>query len=121
MSQADWTPPTYKHNYFLVYIPDVPNAQRSKHHDAHIKHSLPLIQNGTIKLGGALLPQTSKTTDPDVLKNVIGSWIILRAESIEKAWETIKQDPFYTSGEVWDTEKITVTPAYTGMPEVKFD
>ncbi|KAI9060452.1 hypothetical protein FKP32DRAFT_1687517 [Trametes sanguinea] len=121
MSQADWTPPTFKHNYFLVYIPDVPNAQRPKHHEAHVKHSMPLILDGTIKLGGALLPPTSKSSDPDALKNVTGSWMILRAENIEKAWDIVKQDPFYSSGEVWDQGGITVTSAYTAIPEVRFD
>ncbi|KAJ3013967.1 hypothetical protein NUW54_g1432 [Trametes sanguinea] len=121
MSQADWTPPTFKNNYFLVYISDVPNAQRSKHQEAHLTHNLSMIQNGTIKAGGALLAPTSKTSDPDALKNVTGSWFVLRAENIEKAWDIVKQDPFYASGEVWDQERITVTAAYTAIQEVKFD
>ncbi|KAL7277530.1 hypothetical protein ACG7TL_008453 [Trametes sanguinea] len=118
---GDWVPPTYKHNYFLVHILDVPDAQHTKHLEAHAKVFMPLMQNGTLKIGGALLPQTTKTSDSDVLKKTIGAWMIIRAEDIETVWEIIKQDPFYTSGEVWDHDKITVTPAYMVLTEVKFD
>ncbi|KAL7277533.1 hypothetical protein ACG7TL_008456 [Trametes sanguinea] len=121
MSEAKWTPPALKHNYFLVYIPDIPNAQRPKYQDAHMKHSVQLIQDGTIKVGGVLLAPTSKMTDPYFAQNTTGSWIIMRADSIEKVWEILRQDPFYTTGEVWDHEKITVTPAFVAIPEVKLD
>ncbi|KAI8978191.1 hypothetical protein BD414DRAFT_494876 [Trametes punicea] len=116
-----WSLPALKHNYFLVHIVDVPNAQRAKHLDVHLAHNASVIQDGAIKLAGGLLPQTSKTTDPDALQRLVGSWMIVRAESIEHAWEIVKEDPFYTSGEVWDREKVTVTPAYVATPDAKFD
>ncbi|KAI9060449.1 hypothetical protein FKP32DRAFT_1022597 [Trametes sanguinea] len=118
---GDWVPPTFKHNYFLVHIVDLPNAQHTKHLEAHSKQFMPLMHDGTLKTGGALLPPTAKTTDPDVLTKTVGAWMIIRAENIEKVWEIIKQDVFYTSGEVWDHDKITITPAYVVLPEVKFD
>ncbi|CDO72647.1 hypothetical protein BN946_scf184985.g66 [Trametes cinnabarina] len=118
---SDWVPPTYKYDYFLVRVLDVPNAQRAKHYEAHVKLSMPLIEKGVLRLGGALLAPTAKSSDPDALKNPKGSWIFVQAESLEEAWEIVKQDPFYASGEVWDRDTITVEPIYSAMPEVKFD
>ena len=38
------------------------------------------------------------TTDADAKEKMNGSCIIVRAES--EVWETLRLDPFYTSGEV---------------------
>ncbi|KAL7277531.1 hypothetical protein ACG7TL_008454 [Trametes sanguinea] len=115
------TLPTYKHNYYLFHMWDIPTAQRAKHLGDHVKVTTPLIQSGAIILGGALLPPTMKTSDPEPLKKPAGSFFFVRADSLEQAWEIIKQDPFYTSGEVWDRESITGAPAYMVMPEIKFE
>ncbi|CDO72648.1 hypothetical protein BN946_scf184985.g67 [Trametes cinnabarina] len=118
---SDWTPPSYEHDYFVVHTFDVPNAQRTKHTDAHLVRIVPLIQQGIVKFAGALLTPTSKTTDSDTLAKTAGSILIVRAKDLEQAWEIVKQDPFYASGEVWDHERTVVTPAFFAIPEVKFD
>ncbi|KAI0365934.1 hypothetical protein BV20DRAFT_953296 [Pilatotrama ljubarskyi] len=113
--------PTLKNNYFLVYIQDVPNAQRSKHQQAHMEQNLPLIQNEYIKVGGALLPQDGKSSDADALEKLVGSFMVVQADRIETVWDLLKKDAYYTSGEVWDHNKIFVTPAYIATPEAKFE
>ena len=40
--------PVLKKNYYLVYAPDLPNAQREKHTPEHMAHFAPLLQNGSI-------------------------------------------------------------------------
>ncbi|KAI9060454.1 hypothetical protein FKP32DRAFT_1678794 [Trametes sanguinea] len=113
--------PTYKRNYYLFHMRDLPNAQRMKHIGEHVRITTPFIQSGAIILGGALLPPTQKTSDPEPLKNPAGSFMFYQADSLEEAWNIMKQDPFYASGEVWDHETITGFPAYMVMPEVKFE
>ncbi|OSC98783.1 hypothetical protein PYCCODRAFT_1470760 [Trametes coccinea BRFM310] len=115
------TLPKFKHNYYLFNMRDVPNAQRMKHVSSHIQATTPLIESGVIVLGGAMLPPTMKTSDADPLKRPTGSFLFVRADSLEQAWDIIKQDPFYTSGEVWDRESVTGAPVYMIMPEVRFE
>ncbi|KAI0333280.1 hypothetical protein GY45DRAFT_1319893 [Cubamyces sp. BRFM 1775] len=110
-----------KHNFFLVYAPDKPNAQRAKHIAVHMERGRQLWQSGIIKAGGGLLPQDVKATDEGAAEKLCGGFIIVKAESIEEVWKIIKEDVFYTSGEVWDREKIIIEPAYIVMPEAKFD
>ncbi|KAI0753510.1 hypothetical protein C8Q80DRAFT_1095962 [Daedaleopsis nitida] len=106
-------------NYFLVYAPDLPNAQRAKHSPEHMKQNVPLVQSGCIVAGGGLLPQDVNSSDANVLGKITGSFLVVQAETMETAWETLKKDAFYTSGEVWDREKITVTPVFVGVPSVE--
>lgn len=51
-------------------------------------------------VGGGLLPADVKSTDPGAEDKIVGSFIVVKAESIDVVWDTIKKDIFYTSGEV---------------------
>ena len=51
--------PKLTKNYFLVYAPDLPNAQRAKHVPEHIVHNTPLIKNGIISKSHLLRPTPS--------------------------------------------------------------
>ncbi|KAI0657661.1 hypothetical protein C8Q70DRAFT_1055448 [Cubamyces menziesii] len=113
--------PKFQYNYFLVYAPDVPNTQRLKHLPEHMVQNAPLFKDGTIKLGGGVLPPDSKTSDADVFQKVDGTFIVVRGESVEDVWEKLKKDVFYTSGEVWDHSKIVVKPAFLATADVKFE
>ena len=42
----------------------------------------------------------SLTSDPDVMEKIEGSCVIIRADSEAQALDILRQDPFYTSGEV---------------------
>ncbi|KAJ8454525.1 hypothetical protein ONZ51_g12975 [Trametes cubensis] len=113
--------PKLTKNYFLVYAPDLPNAQRAKHVPEHIVHNTPLIKNGIIKLGGGLLSSDAKSTDADAHDKLDGSFIIVHGESIEEVWALIKKDVFYTSGEVWDRSKIIIKPVFLAIQDTKFE
>ncbi|KAI0333278.1 hypothetical protein GY45DRAFT_1319889 [Cubamyces sp. BRFM 1775] len=113
--------PKLKKNYFFVYAPDIPNAQRTKHIPEHMVQNTPLIKNGVIKLGGGLLTADAKSTDADARDKIDGSFIVIQGESTEEVWALVKKDVFYTSGEVWDHSKIVVKPAFLAIPEAKFE
>ncbi len=49
---------------------------------------------------GGLLPQTAHSTDADAFTKISGSFFIVQADTAEQAWETLKKDPFWHSGEV---------------------
>ncbi|KAH9888469.1 hypothetical protein C8Q73DRAFT_794226 [Cubamyces lactineus] len=83
--------PKLTKNYFFVYAPDVPNAQRAKHLAVHMVQNTPLLKDGTI------------------------------SESIDDVWAQVKKDVFYTSGEVWDRSKIIVKPAFLALQDVRFE
>ncbi|KAK9383547.1 uncharacterized protein V2V93DRAFT_362088 [Kockiozyma suomiensis] len=68
----------------------------------HIARAKELIQQGVIISGGAI---TSSYFDPTVegaKPDIIGSLIIMDAESLDKVWEIIKSDAY--AAEVWDFE-----------------
>ncbi|KAI0330924.1 hypothetical protein GY45DRAFT_681733 [Cubamyces sp. BRFM 1775] len=112
-----------KHNFYLVFAPDVPNSReaRERHLPAHMERVQQLSQSGLLRLGGGVLPPDVKATDPDAADKLRGGFIIVKAESIEAVWKIVKEDILYTSGEVWDRERITVESLYIAMPEAKFD
>ncbi|KAI0653286.1 hypothetical protein C8Q70DRAFT_928051 [Cubamyces menziesii] len=115
--------PGPRHNFFIVFAPDVPNAQeaRARHLPAHMERVQRLAQSGLLRLGGGLLPPDVRGTDPDAAEKIRGGFIIVKAENIEEAWKIVKEDILYTSGEVWDREKIIVESLYLAMPEARFD
>lgn len=50
--------------------------------------------------GGGLLRPESNSSDPDARQNIVGSFIIIQAESLKAVWEILNKEIFYTSGEV---------------------
>ncbi|RPD58152.1 hypothetical protein L227DRAFT_577503 [Lentinus tigrinus ALCF2SS1-6] len=156
-------PAALKKNYYLIQVPDLPNAQRAKHTPEHFAYFLPLMQSGRISasfppfhsavpllhasltldtvVGGGLLPQTVQSSETDSAAKVSGSFLVIQADTTEHAWEALKGDVFWSSGEVvrrcpafllrrwtddlnvfglqWDREKATVTPVYVGVLTVE--
>ncbi|OJT01658.1 hypothetical protein TRAPUB_7916 [Trametes pubescens] len=108
-------------NYYHVYAQDLPDAQRAKHTEAHMAQNTPLIQSGVIKFGGGLLRPESNSSDLDARQSIVGSFIIVQAESIEAVWEILHKEIFYVSGEVWDREKVFVAPVYVPFKEARFE
>ncbi|KAI0644891.1 hypothetical protein C8Q79DRAFT_912402 [Trametes meyenii] len=115
------TSPSPQKNYFLVYAPDGPNSHRGPLAEEHMKQNEGAFKSGFIRLGGGLLPPGTKSTDSDALQKLTGSFVIVQAETEEQVWEAFKKDIYYTSGKVWDHEKLTVAPVFIPMPEAKFD
>jgi len=52
---------------------------------------------------------------PTAERKVVGSTIILEAETIEEAKKLIHGDIYYTSG-VWDPEKLVILPFFAATP-----
>ncbi|KAI0705298.1 hypothetical protein C8T65DRAFT_740871 [Cerioporus squamosus] len=103
-------------SYFLIVAPDVPNSQREKYKPQHIEHNTPLIQSGYIVSGGGLLPDGKVAADADAPESLSGSFILVKTDSSEKVWETLKGDIYYSSGEVWDHGKLQVRSVLLAIP-----
>ncbi|KAF2151292.1 YCII-related domain-containing protein [Myriangium duriaei CBS 260.36] len=73
---------------------------------AHLEHNKPLIEGGKLLFGGPALAHQPKT--PDDLA-VVGSIMLIRAESEQEVREMIRQDPYAKAG-FWDAEGASVTP-----------
>lgn len=65
--------------------------------------------------GGGLLRPESNSSDPDARQNIVGSFIVIQAKSIEAVWELLHKEIFYTSGEV--VCSVTYCYPYTGMTD----
>ncbi|TFK84860.1 hypothetical protein K466DRAFT_601683 [Polyporus arcularius HHB13444] len=72
----------------------------------------------TVAAGG-FLPQTVQSSDAGAVAKVEGSFLLIQADTAEQAWETLKKDVFWTSGEVLDHERATLTPVFVGVPQVE--
>ncbi|EJT98055.1 hypothetical protein DACRYDRAFT_111037 [Dacryopinax primogenitus] len=82
---------------------------------AHIRPKHIAVANkrrasGQIVMGGAIL---------DKAGNMVGSGMVLRAETEEEAWAVIKADHYWANN-VWDKEKIIVRPfRINGLPQAQ--
>ncbi|KAM0668215.1 hypothetical protein ACQRIU_001777 [Beauveria bassiana] len=95
---------------FLVIVPDKPGTQqkRLQVRAAHLAEVKPRFENGTYKMGGAVLNSVPNGTDPSTF-DFHGSSFVVEAESKEAVLEQLKDDVYVTSG-VWDLEKAQVFP-----------
>ncbi|KZT55571.1 hypothetical protein CALCODRAFT_498457 [Calocera cornea HHB12733] len=86
---------------FLIYAPDLPDAapRRAKVRPAHLAGNTERMDSGIFMLGGALLDEEGK---------MVGSSIVMRAESIDEVKAYVAQDVYFTDG-VWDPEKLIIT------------
>jgi len=86
---------------FLIYAPDLPDAapRRAKVRPDHLAGNQERMDTGIFMLGGALLDEEGK---------MVGSSIVMRAESLQEVKEYVEQDTYYRSG-VWDPEKLIIT------------
>ncbi|TQV95337.1 hypothetical protein V2A60_009630 [Cordyceps javanica] len=95
---------------FLVIVPDKPGTlqKRLEVRAAHLANVKPYADNGTYKMGGAVLNSVPKSADPTTF-DFHGSSFVALAESKEEVLEQLKDDIYVTSG-VWDLEKIQIFP-----------
>ncbi|KZO91939.1 hypothetical protein CALVIDRAFT_557881 [Calocera viscosa TUFC12733] len=86
---------------FLIYAPDLPDAapRRAKVRAEHLAGNTDRMDTGIFMLGGALLDTEGK---------MVGSAIVMRAESLDEVKEYVEQD-IYTKGGVWDPAKLVIT------------
>ncbi|KAK5074241.1 hypothetical protein LTR64_006614 [Lithohypha guttulata] len=93
---------------WLVQIPDKPNALQNRLHarPAHLKNLTPRIEAGQVVFGGAMLSkQPVEGESPDM----VGSVMLVKAESEEEVKELLKNDE-YTKQGAWDVENAKIIP-----------
>lgn len=98
---------SYKYEY-LVQIPDKPNAlqQRLAVRPKHLEELKPKIARDQIVFGGARLSEQPKEGETPPM---IGSVLLIKADSEEEVWKLLREDP-YTKGGAWDVDKAVITP-----------
>ncbi|KAJ7098289.1 hypothetical protein C8R44DRAFT_357732 [Mycena epipterygia] len=101
---------------FCVYAPDKtdPGAfeRRQSVRSKHFENAAKAINEGLIRVGGALLTPESLTGGE---KQMVGSMMIYEAESLEVVRKIIESDIYYTSG-VWDPERLVILPFVAATP-----
>ncbi|KAJ7931265.1 hypothetical protein B0H13DRAFT_1959667 [Mycena leptocephala] len=101
---------------FFVHAPDKTDpdtfARRLSVRSKHLEVAKKSIDDGTIRIAGALLTPESLLSDD---KKMIGSTFIFEAENIETVKRIIESDIYYTSG-VWDPERIVILPFVAATP-----
>ncbi|KAF4259178.1 hypothetical protein KXW98_000156 [Aspergillus fumigatus] len=92
---------------FLCILPDKPDAlaKRLEVRSSHLEGVKPLVADGVITMGGAMLESHSTEGTPSFK----GSAMLLMAESEEQAKELLSKDIYVRSG-VWDLEKAQIIP-----------
>jgi len=105
MSSITSSAPLYE---WLVHIPDFPGAldKRLAVRPEHLANVTPAIEAGKVVFGGAVLSkQPAEGEAPDM----IGSFMLIKAESEEKVREWVEND-VYTKGGAWDAKNAKIYP-----------
>ncbi|KAM0453371.1 hypothetical protein ACHAO4_004964 [Trichoderma viride] len=97
---------------FLVILPDKPGPEARKRRlevrAQHFKDMTPTLDEGKLKMGGAILHDVPVSDDAENM-DFAGSVMIVVAESAEEAKNMLKDD-VYVKADVWDFEKTQVYP-----------
>ncbi|KIV88537.1 hypothetical protein PV10_08213 [Exophiala mesophila] len=93
---------------WVVQIPDLPGAldKRMAARPAHLANLKPLIDEGIVVFGGAQLSTQPKEGEAPAM---MGSIMMMKAESEEKVREFIEKDA-YTVGGAWDAKNAKIFP-----------
>ncbi|KAJ3524878.1 hypothetical protein NM208_g11874 [Fusarium decemcellulare] len=103
---------------FLVVVPDKPGVRekRLEVRGIHFQNMTPNVENGSWKMGGAILNSVPKDDSPASL-DFAGSTLVCVAKSVEEVREQLSKDIYATSG-VWDMEKIQIYPFKAAFRQV---
>jgi len=88
------------------------------HRQAHLQRLMGLLHEGTIQTGGPMLSSDSNPAGPPSEQKAISSFVIFRAESIEKVREIVDADLFYTE-DIWVKEEIRINPILAAGPALE--
>ncbi|KAJ7484410.1 hypothetical protein FB451DRAFT_1232436 [Mycena latifolia] len=101
---------------FFVYAPDKTDPgtfeRRLSVRPKHLENAAKAINEGVIRVGGALLTPESLTGAD---KKMVGSIMIYEAENIEAVRTMVETDVYYTS-QVWDPERLVILPFVAATP-----
>ncbi|KAJ2843933.1 hypothetical protein J3B02_005116 [Coemansia erecta] len=105
-AKARMTSGTQAKNSFLVLIDDFTDAEAlSRRLQARVHHLSEAIKKrlvGQLVSGGAIL-------DSHKTGKMVGSALVLNADSAEEVVEILKSDP-YTVGRAWDMDSVRIYP-----------
>ncbi|THH20525.1 hypothetical protein EUX98_g8561 [Antrodiella citrinella] len=95
---------------FVVWAPDYTDSEALNRRLAvrpqHIQKVIENIKAGIIKTGGVTISPETYLTES---KRMNGSMLIVEAESVDAVKQLVAED-VYWSGNVWDKEKIVISP-----------
>ncbi|KAL1746573.1 hypothetical protein HDZ31DRAFT_33949 [Schizophyllum fasciatum] len=97
---------------FLVYAPDRAEEgtfeKRMSVRPAHLENASSLISSGFSRVVGALgTPESVNSPN----KKLVGSVLIVEAESIDDVKAKVEADVYYTNN-VWDKERLVILPFF---------
>ncbi|KAH8116758.1 hypothetical protein DFH11DRAFT_1505255 [Phellopilus nigrolimitatus] len=97
-------------DHFLIYAPyrtdEGIQQRRSAVIQEHLERIQRLAESKTLKVGGPLMDPESIASEE---KRAVASCMIIVTPSYDAARKLIEEDPYYI-GEVWDKEKLEITP-----------
>ncbi|KAH6874721.1 hypothetical protein B0T10DRAFT_202320 [Thelonectria olida] len=95
---------------FLVVAPDKPGTRekRLEVRNQHFQNMAPHIEDGSWKMGGAILNGVPKDDSPSSL-DFAGSTLVVVADSVEAVRAELSTDIYATTG-VWDMDKVQIYP-----------
>ncbi|KAK9459452.1 uncharacterized protein V1516DRAFT_679954 [Lipomyces oligophaga] len=101
--------------YFMCYMVDKQGAisARVSARPAHLARAKQFIEQGVFPFGGAVLTQQPGTQLPDGNPPIIGSVIVVDAESKEKVLEILENDPYK---DVWDFNRSQINYFVPAIP-----
>ncbi|EAU91564.1 hypothetical protein CC1G_02053 [Coprinopsis cinerea okayama7 len=118
-SELATSPPNVDLKTFFVYAPDGKGEgaleKRYSVRPQHLAAMQPLLASKVVRFGGILLDDKNQPTEEDPRLRIIGSTMIVEAESIDKVREIVESDIYYKTG-VWDKENIVITPFIPATP-----
>ncbi|KAM0747908.1 hypothetical protein T439DRAFT_328571 [Meredithblackwellia eburnea MCA 4105] len=92
---------------YLAWIPDFEEgSKRLQVRDQHLQNSKLGHANGWIIKAGAIFSNDPVATGEK--PKMVGSWYVMREESLEKAKERLSKD-VYVAGGAWDLSRATYT------------
>ncbi|KNZ53088.1 hypothetical protein VP01_3348g2 [Puccinia sorghi] len=101
-------------NTYLVIAPDLKDSNRCvllKLREEHIKMAKEGLNTGRIVNGGAMLDSDPSESN-SFLPKMTGSWLLIKASSIDEARQMCLND-VYSTQSAWDVTKLQITPVKT--------
>ncbi|PLW14741.1 hypothetical protein PCANC_15703 [Puccinia coronata f. sp. avenae] len=96
---------------YLVIAPDLSNSNRLAIREEHLKMAQEGLKTGRIVNADAILDSDPSDAN-DFLPKMMGSWLLIKATSIEEARRLCLND-VYSTKSTWDVSKLQIMPVKT--------
>jgi len=103
---------------YLAIIKDFPDSKRLAVRPLHLAGGAIAKEKGWFATAGATLRDDLATSpDPDEKALMNGSWLLVRAPSLEDARERLGRDIYsWPESHAWDISTLQLTPVLTAAP-----